>query len=69
MQIGIREVRLSVEPRRLAVTCTFAGSNGTDRRLAAMSNYRQKEETRFAYSRLLSAIYRPSVLDFPVLPM
>ncbi len=24
-----------------------------------MSNYRQKEETRFPYSRLLSAIYRP----------
>ena len=57
MQTGIREVRLSFEPRRLAVPAPSLNP-GTDRGLAGMSNYRQKEETRFPYSRLLSAIYR-----------
>jgi hypothetical protein len=42
--------------------CTFVEPNGTDRGLAGLSNYRQKEETRFSYSRLLSATYRPVFL-------
>jgi hypothetical protein len=62
MLTGVREVRLSFEPRRLAVPVLLLNRNGTDRGLARVSNYRQKEEARFPYYRLLSAIYRPFFL-------